>query len=88
MIGAVVGLTMGFCAAMSDGTNDRRGESTIFLGYKVGDQCEFKQELATDRSAEHPETWVEHSWSWTQLDGGGEVCIDNQCFVIMAFRGA
>lgn len=83
MTGAFVGLIFGFCAAISDSDPD----DTIWLGYQSAGECVVEKDLVGNNTFEISE-YKGHGFLWEQLDGGAEIIIDGQSFVIVRFKTA
>lgn len=77
-----VGLIFNFCAGIAP-----TGE--LQLGYQSEGECIPRIESTENNPPEHGDPVVNgHTLSWQFLEGGAEVGVDGQLFVIMAFREA
>lgn len=81
MNGVFVGLIFNFCAGMTP-TGD------LDIGYQSEGECIVKIETNEDIPPDHGPVVNGHTIGWRQLDGGAEIQIDDQFFVIMGFREA
>lgn len=81
MNGVFVGLIFNFCAGMTP-TGD------LQIGYQSKGECIVKIETNEDIPPDHGAVVNSHTLSWHQLEGGAEVQVDDQVFVIMHFREA
>lgn len=84
MIGVFVGLVFGFCAGFSpDDANQ-----PLELGYMSEGECVGVIEMPGSNTDDTEHVIGGHNIAWEQLDGGAEVSIDGQKFVIMRFATA
>jgi hypothetical protein len=84
MTGLFVGLMFGFCAAIANNSpND-----VVWLGYRSGEECVLVLELTGDNRGSDSLVVQGHQINWEWLDGGVEIAIDEQKFVVMRFSAA
>lgn len=83
MSAVFVGLVFGMCA----GIVDYAPQDTLLVGYKSADKCIPVFALTGDSYADQDVVSEGHTIHWRWLEGGCEVQIDDQWFVVMKFMG-
>lgn len=85
-----VSLIFGFCVAIVPEYQDEEHRETMDFGYVAQDECVKVNSLIGDNPhGEEGTLEVQgHTINWEWLEGGAEVAIDGQKFVIMRFRKA
>lgn len=80
-----IGLIFNFCASIAEYTD----VDTLLFGYQTGGECHLQLEL-TGNNRDDPKSPVVngHTITWQWLDGGVEVAIDGQRFVVLRFGAA
>lgn len=79
MTGTFVALIFGFCARVADNGN------IINFGYQSSEKCVEVLDL-TDSNPKSDQLVInQHQINWEWLEGGAEIGIDEQRFVLMKF---